>query len=234
MTTEYDFAFSRRDASEFFIKPTLNGGSGECRVRAAPAVSRAKLCKEAHTSIQVQRKHSGIPHAMALRLMARSPRRRIRLVTVAGGLRCNEIPVGLAHLRRLDTSNGCRNHTLLPYASTPFVCMLVTTHRQSPPCDSIFMRDAAASTTSHPAFVTIMIRPSSGETGGVRPLICPTAPAKFCPSCHFVAATKPALFKAHRQGATTGGALHRPTYAFAWASSGRAVSAVFASVSSLP
>jgi hypothetical protein len=163
MTTEYDFAFSRRDASEFFIKPTLNGGSGECRVRAAPAVSRAKLCKEAHTSIQVQRKHSGIPHAMALRLMARSPRRRIRLVTVAGGLRCNEIPVGLAHLRRLDTSNGCRNHTLLPYASTPFVCMLVTTHRQSPPCDSIFMRDAAASTTSHPAFVTIMIRPSFGK-----------------------------------------------------------------------
>ena len=41
----------------------------------------------AHTSIQVKRKHSDIPCAMALRLTPRSPRRRIRLVTVTGGLR---------------------------------------------------------------------------------------------------------------------------------------------------
>src|ERR1700737_1915842 len=62
-------------------------GSREDRVRAAPAVSCAKLCEKTHTSIQVQRKHSGIPRAMALRLMPRSPRRRIRLVTVIDGLR---------------------------------------------------------------------------------------------------------------------------------------------------
>ena len=62
-------------------------GSRECRVRAAPAVSCAIVREIAHTSIQVQRRASGIPHAMALRLMARSPRRRIRLVTVAAGLR---------------------------------------------------------------------------------------------------------------------------------------------------
>jgi len=40
------------------------------------------VCKmhkqNAHTSIQVQRKHSGLPCAMALRLMPWSPRRRIR------------------------------------------------------------------------------------------------------------------------------------------------------------
>jgi hypothetical protein len=39
-------------------------------VRAAPAVSCANCAKNTHTSIQVQRKHSGIPRAMALRLMA--------------------------------------------------------------------------------------------------------------------------------------------------------------------
>ena len=54
-------------------------------MRAAPAVSCAKLCEETHTSIQVQRKHSGIPRAMVLRLMPCSPRRRIRLVTVVSG-----------------------------------------------------------------------------------------------------------------------------------------------------
>src|ERR1700730_5767576 len=31
-------------------------------------------------------------------------------------------PVGPTRLRQLDTSNGCRNHTTSPYATTPFVC----------------------------------------------------------------------------------------------------------------
>jgi hypothetical protein len=31
-------------------------------------------------------------------------------------------PVGPTHLRRLDTSNGCQDHTVLPYALAPFVC----------------------------------------------------------------------------------------------------------------
>jgi hypothetical protein len=41
-------------------------GRRESRVRAAPAVSRARLGKETHTSIQVQRKQSGLPCAMVL------------------------------------------------------------------------------------------------------------------------------------------------------------------------
>jgi len=49
-------------------------GRREDRVRAAPAVSRANAHQETHTSIQVQRKHSGLPCAMALRLTSRSPR----------------------------------------------------------------------------------------------------------------------------------------------------------------
>jgi hypothetical protein len=64
----------------FRYEGTLDRHAGECVMipfkkpthtfviprRAAPAVSRAKLCKEAHTSIQVQRKQSGLACAMVL------------------------------------------------------------------------------------------------------------------------------------------------------------------------
>jgi hypothetical protein len=77
-----------------------------------------KKWKKTHTSIQVQRRTSDIPCAMALRLITRSPRRRIRLVTVIGELTEYPRPVGPTLLRRFDTSNGCRNHTTSPYAAT--------------------------------------------------------------------------------------------------------------------
>src|SRR5216683_1127876 len=71
-------------------------GRRERRVLAAPAVSCAKCTKEnAH-------EHTGTvgafrrPCAMVLRLMPRSPRRRIRLVTVIGGLKVLPNPVGPA------------------------------------------------------------------------------------------------------------------------------------------
>src|ERR1700738_5094015 len=41
-------------------------GRRESRMRAAPAVSCAKLCKNTHTSIQVQRRQSDFPCAMVL------------------------------------------------------------------------------------------------------------------------------------------------------------------------
>src|SRR4030088_1404832 len=37
-------------------------------------------------------------------------------------------------LRELDTSNGCQDHTVLPYASAPFVCALLLAHG-NPPCE---------------------------------------------------------------------------------------------------
>jgi hypothetical protein len=55
---------------------------------------------------------------MVLRLMPRSPRRRIRLVTVVDELAVLLTRLGLQNLRRLDTSNGCQDHTVLPYAAT--------------------------------------------------------------------------------------------------------------------
>jgi hypothetical protein len=92
----HTFAISRRvpELCMESFAPKKIRGRGECRMRAAPAVSCAKLCEETHTSIQVQRRQSGIPCAMVLRLIARSPRRRIPFATVIGGLVVLPDPVG--------------------------------------------------------------------------------------------------------------------------------------------
>jgi len=70
-------AFSRRDSPEVCrdVSRLEIRGRRECRMRAAPAVPCAKWKKKTHTSIQVQRRHSDIPCAMALRITSRSPRR---------------------------------------------------------------------------------------------------------------------------------------------------------------
>lgn len=53
--------------------------------------------------------------------MARSPRRRIPLASVAAGSTAQRTRLDSNSLRQLDTSHGCQNHTLLPYAITPLV-----------------------------------------------------------------------------------------------------------------
>ena len=91
------------------IPPQKIRGRRECRMRAAPAVSCAKLCEETHTSIQGQRRQSGIPRAMVLRLIPRSPRRRIRLATVVDELAVLRDPVGLAKTSaNLTPATGAR------------------------------------------------------------------------------------------------------------------------------
>src|SRR6202165_5727005 len=108
---------------------------------------------------------------MALRLITRSPRRRIRLVTVIGQLTAYPAPVGPTRLRQFDTSNGCQNHTTSPYAAAPFVSAPFDRSRvwlnPKPALPSRFTPDAAASTASRPASLTIRIRPSVGRDGEV-------------------------------------------------------------------
>jgi hypothetical protein len=78
------------------------------------------------------------------------PRRRIRLASVAGELTTCPRPVGPTRLRRLDTSNGCQDHTLLPSASAPFVARArLTRSRRKPPCAAV-APTLPASTASHP------------------------------------------------------------------------------------
>jgi hypothetical protein len=79
---------------------------------------------------------------------------------------------GPQHLRRLDTSNGCQDHTVLPYAATRlrqkaqpgFGAVRPARDgrsRETRPAIS-FAPDAAASTASHPNVRDDGRRPSSG------------------------------------------------------------------------
>ena len=77
MTTEHNFAISRHHLPEACHQlPALQieEGAGKTGCALHPR-SRVQLrTKNAHTSIQVQRKHPGLPCAVALRLTSSSPR----------------------------------------------------------------------------------------------------------------------------------------------------------------
>jgi hypothetical protein len=123
----------------------------------------------------------------------RSPRRRIRLVTVVGELTAYPRPVGSTRLRQLDTSNGCRNHTTSPYATSPFVCTPFDRSRVwlNPEPALQFTCAPAPPRPPHPipTFGDDGQRPFLGDRmAGVLKVICPTAKVEICPSGCFVAA----------------------------------------------
>jgi hypothetical protein len=149
---------------------TEGAGKAGCALHPRSRVQSAR--KKTHTSIQVQRRASGLPCAMALRLIARSPRRRIPLVTVACGLRLVQARLGRRISASLTSATDARTTRLrrtqqpvfanrLRRALAPFVCALTDRSREIRPAMP-FRADAAASTASQPAFVTIATRPSFG------------------------------------------------------------------------
>src|SRR6266487_1830202 len=100
---------------------SLLRGSRECRVHAAPAVSCAKCakrCAHEHTGTVGTLRHSlrnGLTAYAALSLETNSScLHRCRLD--GGSIRLDQ----LRH-RQLNTSHGCQDHTVLPYASAPYV-----------------------------------------------------------------------------------------------------------------
>ena len=133
-------ALRPRLAIEFPYPPVR--GRRECRVHAAPAVSCAKVCKKAHTRIQVQRRHPTFPAQWLYGLYRALPGRAGLVVTVAGGIASTN----------LTPASGRQDHTTSPYASAPFV------------------KGTSASTASHPALVTIAKRPSYRD--GTKSLYC--------------------------------------------------------------
>src|ERR1700730_14213617 len=150
---------------------SLERGSRECRVRAAPAVSRAKGNKEKRTrAYRFSGSNPAFPAQWFYGLYRALLGERIRLVTVAAGLIADRIRSDRFRHRQLGTSNGCRNHTVLPYATTPFVCAPVVRSRvwlnPKPALQFTCSPDAAASTASNPASETIA-RPSVGSDGGI-------------------------------------------------------------------
>src|SRR5437879_3854514 len=126
---------------------------------------------------------------MVLRLMPCSPRRRIRLVTVVSGLAVLRKP-GRAckNLRRLDTSNGCQDHTVLPSATRlrQEASPAVHTRRSiretgvaapssacrrsltgNPPCDSVSRLTLPRPPHPIPTFVTMANAPREERDGRI-------------------------------------------------------------------
>ena len=102
-------------------------------MRAAPEVSQAVAQKDMlPTSIQVQRRASGLPCAMALRLIRDRPGDR---------LSCHHPRARLLPRHELTPAPGRRTQTISPYATAAFVFA------------------AIASTASHRTFVTIASAP---------------------------------------------------------------------------
>jgi hypothetical protein len=115
-------------------------GRRECRVRAAPAVSCATCTKENAHEHTGQRRHFGIPCAMALRLMPRSPRRRIRLVTVVSGLKVLRNPVGLTKTSAdLTPATGARTTRFCRTRLRRSSCAPWLAHGK-PPCEHLRAR----------------------------------------------------------------------------------------------
>src|SRR5258705_6381578 len=121
MQPGYANAFSRRDAPELYLvaRPSDMRGRREDRVRAAPAVSCAmctKKCAHEHTgpaeSIRPSLRNGLTAYAELSPETNSSCLRHRRIDGFAN-------PVGLReNLRRFDTSHGCQDHTVLPYAAS--------------------------------------------------------------------------------------------------------------------
>ena len=133
-----------------FLYPPIRGRR-ESRVRAAPAISCAKSRGRRHTSIQVKRRHPAFPARWVTAYFALSPATGF-LATVIKRI----LPQNLA------PASGRQDHTTSPSVSATLVSRSFRVHRISPR-----VRD-----DRDPPL-------SSGETRGVKPLICPTAKAEY-------------------------------------------------------
>src|SRR5258708_35597333 len=119
-------------------------------MRAAPAVSCANVHKNTHTSIQVQRRTPGFPCAVVYDLSRDLPGEPSSVATIARGKNS---------FRELDASFRAPE----PHAFAVRIACARQSQASRPP-------------HLNPRFVTTRDPPlSSGETGGVVKVICPTA-----------------------------------------------------------
>ena len=97
-------------------------GAGKAGCALHPRSRVQRVVKKAHTSIQVQRRQSGLPCAMVLRLIARSPWRSGFLVTIARE----------ACSANLTPASRRQDHTTSPSASGAPVLRTLRGHRIQP------------------------------------------------------------------------------------------------------
>jgi hypothetical protein len=143
---------------------TLKKGRGECRVPDAPAASCAHgsgRCARVFTASSPE--SPGIPARNGFTAyFVISPAIGFfatvisRIKVLPGPVEPNEPPQDLTPASRRQ------DHTTSPYASAPSSCVPEIAHGEQSALRPHRTPDAAASTASHPASVTIAIRPSCG------------------------------------------------------------------------
>jgi len=127
-----------RGLLEFLFPQTR--GSRECRVRAAPAVSCAKSTKESA--------HEQTGSAEAIRHSLRNGLTAYVELSPATNSSCHRrcrleaetIRLDRDRHRQFDTSNGCQDHTILPYAKAPFVLRAMVRSRETRPANPFARR----------------------------------------------------------------------------------------------
>ena len=124
-TKKRTFTFSRHYVPEVCISlaPLENRGRRESRVHAAPAVSCAMCTGSAHTSIQVQRRHPGLPCAMVYGLYR---------ALLGGRAFLPPSPLRNLFLKNLTPASRCQNHTTSPPASRAVRHRHISVHRIPP------------------------------------------------------------------------------------------------------
>src|SRR5213079_3618658 len=120
-TTECALAFSRLKKSEACLTLSLKregAGNAGCLLHPRSRVQRVVECAHEHTGTAGALRHSlrnGLTAYAALSLETNSScLRHCRLDD--SSIRSDQI-----RHRQLGTSHGCRDHTVLPYASAPYV-----------------------------------------------------------------------------------------------------------------
>jgi hypothetical protein len=158
--TKHKHAFSRLNKPEVCLTlPPPGEGAGNAGCLLHPR-SRVQWCKELRTrAYRYSRSTPAFP-AQWVDGLCRAPWRRIRLASIAAGLMAQSIRSDRIRHRQLGTSHGCRDHTVLPYASAPYVLRAGFRSQDKLALRLHLRADAIASTTSRLAFVTIAIRPS--------------------------------------------------------------------------
>ena len=166
-------------------------GSRECRMRAAPAVSCAKMCERKRT--RAYRFSGGTPAFPAQWLygLLRAPRRIglccLRRPRIAGSAAPGRADLPSADLTPTAETSGPHDFTVRFGAARPHVPR--TAHEpEEPALRSHRAHDAAASTASRPNVRDDGQRPFLGDRmAGALKVICAATKEEICPSCCFVA-----------------------------------------------
>jgi hypothetical protein len=165
----------RRDAPESCMNQspgkTEGAGKAGCPMHPQPRVRKKQSTRA--SSPRSHRIHPAFPTQWFYGLISYSPRRSGFIVTVIQRIWLCPRPVGPTS-PPLDLTPASRpqDHTTSPSAHASFVSAPLIAHRPyRPALPSHRAPNAAASTASHPASVTIAIRPCRGRDSAVMDLI---------------------------------------------------------------